>query len=143
MSSQLHSPFTPREVARVLFRRLPRMAVFFCLAIGLTLLAIALYPRGYTSEAKLFIRVGRESVALDPTATTGQTIMLQKTQVDEVNSALQMLTSRDVLKEVVKQIGAGRILDDEPVAGIASGSNGATKTAWIDKLAELKQQAGD
>src|SRR5215211_3487959 len=98
MASHSHRPFTAREVARVLFRHARGMVFFFCSAVALTLLAIAFYPRSYTSEAKLFMRVGRESVTLDPTATTGQTIMLQKTQVDEVNSALQMLVSRDVFQ---------------------------------------------
>ena len=86
----------------------------FCSVVALTLLAIALWPRSYSSEAKLVIRVGRESVGLDPTATTGSTIMLQKTQEDEVNSALDILNSRQVLQRVVDAVGAKRILDKLP-----------------------------
>ena len=82
---------TPRDVARILFRHWRKMAAFFCAVIALTFVVIALYPRSYSSEAKLLIRIGRESVALDPTATTGETIMLQKTQTDEVNSALSII----------------------------------------------------
>lgn len=44
------------------------------------------WPKKFESEAKLMIRVGRESVVLDPTATTSQTLMLQKTQEEEVNA---------------------------------------------------------
>jgi polysaccharide biosynthesis transport protein len=111
-----HRFVTPRDVARVLFRHWRKMALFFCAAIALTLLVIALYPRSYSSEAKLLLRVGRESVALDPTATTGETIMLQKTQADEVNSALSILSSRTVLEHAVEKIGAARILEDLPSA---------------------------
>ena len=32
---------------------------------------LVFYPRTYGSEAKLFVRLGSESVALDPTATQG------------------------------------------------------------------------
>ena len=84
---------TPRDIARILFRHRKKMAVFFCTVIGLTLVVIAFYPRSYSSESKLLVRVGRESVALDPTATTGETIMLQKTQADEIASALNILNS--------------------------------------------------
>ena len=105
---------TPRDVARILFRHWRKMAVFFCAMIGLTLVVISLYPRSYSSESKLFIRVGRESVALDPTATTGETIMLQKSQADEINTALNILGSREVLQLAVERVGAERIITDLP-----------------------------
>jgi len=127
MPSIKQRQITPREVARVLFRHRRRMALVFCGVTALTLLTIAVYPRSYTSESKLFLRVGRESVALDPTATTGQTIMLQKTQVDEVNSALQVLVSRDVYQRAVERVGAERILQDSPVA--KAGTNASEATA--------------
>lgn len=132
---------TPRDVARVLFRHRRRMVLLFVGIVGLTLLAIAFYPRSYTSEAKLFIRVGRESVGLDPTATTGQTIMLQKTQVDEVNSALQVLVSREVLERVVEKIGADRILEDAPSK--AAGAPAATEepAGVVEKVAAAKAWA--
>jgi polysaccharide biosynthesis transport protein len=105
---------TPRDVARILFRHWRKMALFFCAVVGLTLVVIALYPRSYSSESKLFIRVGRESVALDPTATTGETITLQKSQADEINTALNILGSREVLQLAVERVGAARILEDLP-----------------------------
>jgi polysaccharide biosynthesis transport protein len=112
MSTTSENRVTPRDVARILFRHWRKISLIFCSVIGLALLAIALYPRTYLSESKLVIRIGRESVGLDPTATTGETVMLQKTQDEEVNSAVNILTSREVLEQVVKKIGAERILDD-------------------------------
>lgn len=133
------TPITPREVLRVLFRHRRRMLTFFCATIAATLVAIALYPRSYTSDSKLFIRVGRESVALDPTATTGQTIMLQKTQVDEVNSALQVLSSREVYQQVVARVGAERINDDAP-ASPSDQAAGEKSPGWKATLAETKDR---
>ena len=101
---------TPRDVARILFRHWRKSVALSCAVILLALVAIALCPRSYESDARLLIRVGRESVGLDPTATTGETIMLMKSQLDEVNSALNLITSRDVLSQAVAQVGAGRIL---------------------------------
>ncbi|MCA9213747.1 MAG: hypothetical protein KDB27_11810, partial [Planctomycetales bacterium] len=76
-------------------------------------LAMVLWPRSYGSEAKLFIRIGRESVTLDPTATTGETLMLQKTQEDEVNSALEILESRGIHEKLVEVITPETILTGE------------------------------
>lgn len=113
---------TPRDIARILFRHWQKMAIFFCSVIGLTLVVIALYPRTYSSESKLLLRVGRESVSLDPTATTGETIMLQKTQADEIASALNILNSRTVLERVAEQVGPKRIVADLPGSPDPSGS---------------------
>jgi uncharacterized protein involved in exopolysaccharide biosynthesis/Mrp family chromosome partitioning ATPase len=105
---------TLRDIARVAFRHWRKIAVTVLGVLALTAVAISLYPRSYSSESKLLVRIGRETVGLDPTATTGETIMLQKTQDDEVNSALNILASRSVLEQVVDRIGAARILNDQP-----------------------------
>jgi polysaccharide biosynthesis transport protein len=134
---------TPRDMARILFRHWRKMAAVFCGALLLTLLATALYPRSYYSEAKIVIRVGRESVALDPTATTGQTIMLQKTQEDEVNLAMDILSSHEVLHRVVDAVGAKRILDKLKTTGAPAVSTSSTASApvatestvnWLDSI---------
>lgn len=135
MTTKNQSHLTPREVARVLFRQWRKTALFCFATIALTLLAITLYPRSYSSEAMLFIRVGRESVALDPTATTGQTITLQKTQVNEVNSALQVLASREVYRRVVERVGAERILKDSPAAG---SKQTAALDSWASRISNIK-----
>ncbi len=89
------------------------------------LLALIVWPRAYESEAKLMITVGRESVGLDPTATTSPTLMLQKTQEEEVNSALEILSSRQVAELVVDQLTVGPILDGSlPTEGEPSESVG-------------------
>jgi uncharacterized protein involved in exopolysaccharide biosynthesis/Mrp family chromosome partitioning ATPase len=112
------------------------MVLFFCGMVTLTLLTIALYPRSYASESKLLIRMGRESVALDPTATTGETIMLQKTQEDEVNSALNILNSREVLERVAERVGAEQIVDDAPLGATDIANANAT-------LAQISTWASD
>ncbi|MEX2306717.1 MAG: hypothetical protein WD738_03950 [Pirellulales bacterium] len=118
------------------------MALFFCGAIALTLVAIAFFPRSYSSEAKLFIRVGRETVALDPTATTGQTILLQKSQVDEINSALDVLGSGEVQRQVVDLVGAGRILNDAAAGGSADAGTDSFMTSVRDAASSVRAQLG-
>src|SRR5262245_11017157 len=114
MSTIHENQTTPRYVARILFRHWRKITLIFCGALGLAFLAIALFPRSYASESKLVIRIGRESVGLDPTATTGDTVMLQKTQDEEVNSAINLFMGREVLERAVEKVGADRILSNSP-----------------------------
>lgn len=72
--------------------------------------ALLVWPRTYVSEGKLQLLVGRESVGLDPSSTTTQTLMMQKTVEEDINSALEILGSRDVAEHVMREIGAEPIL---------------------------------
>ena len=45
------------------------MFLFILISVGLVTL---FSPKFYTSQAKLFVRLGRENVGLDPTATLGE-----------------------------------------------------------------------
>jgi uncharacterized protein involved in exopolysaccharide biosynthesis len=68
-------------------------------------------PRTYQSEARLFLRVGRESVGIDPAATTGQTMPLYTAdRKDEVRSTQEIFRSRSVAAAVVDQLGPDVIL---------------------------------
>jgi uncharacterized protein involved in exopolysaccharide biosynthesis len=68
-------------------------------------------PRKYQSEAQLFIRMGRESVGIDPTATTGQMMQLYTAdREDEVKSAEAVFKSRDVAAQVVDWLSPDVVL---------------------------------
>ena len=87
------------------------------LAVMAAVLAYALfYPKSYSSESKLFVRLGRESVTLDPTATTGQVVAVQESRENEINSVFELLNSRGLLESVVADLGTDEILerDGEP-----------------------------
>ncbi len=109
----------------VLRKHLFKSSVFGIAILIIGWLAMIVWPRTFASEAKIFIKVGRESVGLDPTATTGQTLMLQKTQEDEVNSALEILTSRGMQEMVVDAITPEVILSGYLPA--AEGEDGPQK----------------
>ncbi len=106
----------------------------FLASIVVAILAMILWPRAYESEAKLLITVGRESVGLDPTATTSQTLMLQKTQEEEINSALEVLSSRQVAELVVDKLSVDSIL-----SGYLPESGGASESTGL--LGQLKATA--
>ena len=81
---------------------------------GIMLVTIAvtfLGPRTYTSEAKLFVRLGRESAEMDPTATTDHVVMVHESREYEINSVFELLKSREVMSAVVTAIGPRVILE--------------------------------
>lgn len=123
----------PRCVEAVFMRKF-FIAAAVVSSLLLAWLLLQVWPKKYESEAKLMIRVGRESVALDPTATTSQTLMLQKTQEEEVNSALDLLRSRRVAERTVDRLGAEHInAGNLPVKDGAPAPAGLAR--WSDRAA--------
>ncbi len=76
----------------------------FASILFIVFVAANMAPKTYQSEAKLFVRVGRESVSLDPTATTGQMISVYESRENEINSVVDVLQSRVILESVVERI---------------------------------------
>jgi capsular exopolysaccharide synthesis family protein len=100
-----------RDVCYILFRHKWKMVVFFLTVTLTVLVLIYRSPEVYRSEAKLFVRLGRESLTLDPTVTTGQVINVSQNRDSEVNVELEILKSRELLEEVVNSIGPNRLLE--------------------------------
>lgn len=135
-----------RDLCHILFRHKSRMFLFFVIAIlGCVVLTLRA-ERVYRSEAKLLVRLGRESVSLDPTATTGQIVPITKSRESEIQTELEILRSRRIAEKVVDSLGAATILGnaaEEPATGDnpqpeenASGTIAAAK-GWVGNL--LKQ----
>jgi len=87
------------------------MAVFV-ITVAAAVAAMTFLPRSYVSEAMIFVKLGRETVSLDPTATTGSTISVLDTRDNEINSIRDMLYSRGIMERVVDRIGPEIILGD-------------------------------
>lgn len=110
MSSSHRLPLTPGELLRVLNRHKGKSLLFFFAVLGIAGAALVLIPPRYSSQAKLFVRLGRESVTLDPTATTGQTVGVNESREVEINSILELLRSRSIAEKVVEKLTPQRIL---------------------------------
>lgn len=96
----------------VLFRHKTKIALTFIVAVLAALVVALRTPRTYTSEAKLLVRRGRESMALDPT-TMGQFVPVWKDWNNELNSEFEILKSRELLENVVEQVGMTRLLQEQ------------------------------
>ena len=90
--------------------------VVFVATIAAAIFAMFFLPRSYVSEAMIFVKLGRETVSLDPTATTGSTISVLDTRDNEINSIRDMLYSRGLVEKVVDRIGPEVILGDDELS---------------------------
>src|SRR6476646_3536304 len=105
-----------RDVARILFRQKRKMIACFVTVLALTALVTLLSPRAYRSQAKLFVRLGRENATLDPAATVGQTpvVGVAQNRENELNTYVEIIKSRVLLEKVVDAIGPATLLGESP-----------------------------
>lgn len=113
-----------RDLCRVLFRHKWKMITYFCATLALVVVGVIVYPRTYISDARLIVRLGKESVALDPTATLSQTVAVEGSRESEINSEIEILRSRVLLEDVVEQLGPDEIL----------GTSSAKHGGWMETV---------
>jgi uncharacterized protein involved in exopolysaccharide biosynthesis/Mrp family chromosome partitioning ATPase len=101
---------TSRDFVYVLFRHKWKMLFFFttvvCLVTAVTICSSAIYR----SEAKLLLKIGRESVSLDPTASTGPVMHVSQSRLSEINSEIEIFRGRDLIEQVIDSIGCDQLL---------------------------------
>lgn len=101
-----------RSFLHIPLRHKGKVLAVFSVVVVTTILVTALMPRTYRSEGKLLLRLGRENMALDPTATLGSTPLLtiQLSRENEINSVIEIMRSRMLMERVVGELGPARIL---------------------------------
>ncbi len=126
-----------REAATMFFRHKKKAFAFAASVVALATLVILYAPRKYRSEARMFLQVGRESIGLDPTATTGKTIALQQAGRDsEVATAIEVAGSRAILEKAVDRLTPEVVLGE-------TGSEAAAPSPLADAvLTPLRKFAG-
>lgn len=133
MSNIARDELVLKDIFQIFSRQRRKMILFACAAMGVALAWIIFAPRTYESVAKLYVRMGREQVGLDPTATIGPTMNLYQTHENEINSTLQILDSRQIAEQVVDAIGAESILADSEKSQ-EKGSEPASSASAMDGL---------
>src|SRR5438132_8696239 len=103
-----------RTPSRMLARHRRKMLLFSGVVLALVAAFTLLTPRAYRSQAKLFVRLGRENVTLDPTATFGQApvVAVPQSRENEINSVVEILRSRSLLDAVVDHVGPAALLGE-------------------------------
>tara|TARA_R110002073_G_scaffold32779_2_gene99011 strand:- start:24107 stop:25537 length:1431 start_codon:yes stop_codon:yes gene_type:complete len=96
--------WTLREIIDVFCNHWKMISILVVLSmIGLAAVLFH-YPDTYESEAKLFVRLGRENVGLDSTASTGQTVSLNASREADINSLIEHLESRSIIEKAFEKL---------------------------------------
>jgi capsular exopolysaccharide synthesis family protein len=116
---------TLRDLLYIIFSHKRKVLIFMVVLFGAVAVTTFLRPRIYRSEARLMVRLGRESVSLDPTATIGEIVNINRTYDWEVNAELEILKSREIAERVVDELGTNMVLkgtgQPKPVSGVLKG----------------------
>ena len=110
----LYQPDPRPALSTLIWRHKGKMLATFVIVVAGGLAYLALDERTFQSEAKMFIRPGRESVTLDPIVTNGQAVTMTDARETEVNGIAEMLRSRVLLELVVDQLTPERVLEKQP-----------------------------
>ncbi len=105
----VQTTFSRRDVASIWFRhKLLITATFLTIAAG-TALVTFMMPNEYGSRMKILVKNVRSEVPITPERTTG-TNGVNNTDVSEteINSEIELLTSKDLLNQVVIECGLAR-----------------------------------
>ncbi|XZE20601.1 GumC family protein [Pirellulaceae bacterium SH449] len=110
--------FDSQEIVSKLWHAKWKLIAFQVFVVAGCLAVLLLWPRGYISEARLFLQLGKESVAMDPTATvSGSLVNVQSsTREDEIITALDILQSREVASKVVDALTPAFVLGQEDLS---------------------------
>jgi polysaccharide biosynthesis protein PslE len=127
-------PVTVRELITAMRRHCGKAFAFFFFSVAASLAYVIWAPRAYESTAGLYVRLGRESVTLDPTATTGATVQFYQTRESEINSILQVVESREIAGKVVDSVGTEPILRGTEGASTADTTADKGTSGWWTTL---------
>jgi uncharacterized protein involved in exopolysaccharide biosynthesis len=141
MTDNAEAVLNPKNVFRALRRHARKAIAFFVCANVLVVAALLFWPRTYRSEGRLFVRLGRESVTLDPTATTGQTIAVNESREVEINSIEEVLKGRAIAEKVVDALGPDTVLATKKSSTTGGGDDDSP--SWTAQaIAQLKSLSG-
>ncbi|MEL7496747.1 MAG: Wzz/FepE/Etk N-terminal domain-containing protein [Planctomycetota bacterium] len=103
-----------RELAIGVWKRRRLVIITTCVVTFLVGLFTLFAQKSYVSEGSVFVRLGRENATLDVTATLGQApgTAVPLDRDVEINSIAELMTSREVLDQLVEHFGADVIIEE-------------------------------
>jgi uncharacterized protein involved in exopolysaccharide biosynthesis len=109
-----NNPISLRDGAAALFRRKALVLFTFLAVIIGTAIVTFLLPNKYESRTKILVKNQRVDVAITPEATAAAPASAGENEVTEnrINSEIELLTSKDLLTQVVEECGLAKAETD-------------------------------
>src|SRR4030095_13459024 len=103
------NPISLRDGAGALFRRRGLVLFTFLAVFTGTILVTLLLPNRYDARIKILVKNQRVDVAITPEATNGLSApTIEEVSENQINSEIELLTSKDLLTQVVKDTGLAK-----------------------------------
>src|SRR5436190_15911544 len=104
------NPISLRDGASAVFRRRGLVLFTFLTVIAGTILVTLLLPNRYDARMKILVKNQRVDIAITPEATSGLNSPTVENDVSEnqINSEIELLTSKDLLTQVVNDTGLAK-----------------------------------
>ncbi|MFN2578096.1 MAG: GumC family protein [Pyrinomonadaceae bacterium] len=105
-----NKPISLRDGATAIFRRRALILFTFFAVVTGTILVTLLAANRYDARMKILVKNQRVDVAITPEATSGLNAPTVDNEVSEnqINSEIELLTSKDLLMQVVNETGLAR-----------------------------------
>ena len=105
-----HNPISLRDGAAAIFRRRALILFTFLAVVTGTIVVTLLLPNRYDSRMKILVKNQRVDVAITAEATNGINAPTVDNEVSEnqINSEIELLTSKDLLMQVVNETGLAK-----------------------------------
>lgn len=129
---------TIRDILQLLFRQRNKMVLFFVTVVLTVTFATIVAPNVYESKSKILVRLGRESVSLDPTvdAASRSTISVGQSREAEIMSEVEIIKSNELARAMVEHFGPEKILYPNPQKADSFSPWKMVKN-WVDSLIKL------
>jgi uncharacterized protein involved in exopolysaccharide biosynthesis len=104
------NPISLRDGAGAIFRRRGLVLFTFLAVVIGTVVVTLMQPNRYDSRMKILVKNQRVDVAITPEATAGMNAPTVDNDVSEnqINSEIELLTSKDLLTQVVNETGLAK-----------------------------------
>jgi polysaccharide biosynthesis transport protein len=107
-----HSNIKPNDIIYAFFKHKVKIVLFAVLGVVAAGAVYVLYPRSYSSQARLFIRYVEQGKTPMQTSESDRITTLETRSDSIINSELQIISSMDLAMKVAEKIGPERILGD-------------------------------
>jgi polysaccharide chain length determinant protein (PEP-CTERM system associated) len=97
-----------RDGAGAMFRRKALVLLTFLTVVLGTAIVTFLLPNKYESRMKILVKNQRVDATITPEATAGAPSVESEVSESQINSEIELLTSRDLLTQVVKECGLAK-----------------------------------
>ena len=111
-----------RDFFNILFKRKAQALLFFFATVCVVAVGTFLMKPTYEATSQILVKIGRENMYVPAVPTGGNNPVVNIAREEQLNSEIEILKSRTLLRDVVQKMGPATIypsLDEKP-SGILS-----------------------